>query len=464
MTIIRDIVAREILDSRGHPALEADVLVHDAAGVEFRGRAAVPSGASTGRREALELRDGDPARYRGRGLLKAVANIQERILPALAGMDVFDQALIDRRMCEIDGSPNKKNLGANAILAVSLACAKAAAKAEGLPLYRSLARHVSCARSPAFEGDIGAAGTALNPKTMPVPMMNVLNGGAHADNPLDIQEFMIVPVAAVDLREAIRCGAEIFQTLKSALTQRGLTTAVGDEGGFAPALASSQEAIELILEAIGQAGYAAGSDVHLALDVAASELFDEGRYHLRGEDRILDAGELAAWLEDLARKYPIVSIEDGMAEDDKEGWRLLSNRLGDRVQLVGDDLFVTCPATIAQGIEEGIANSVLIKLNQIGTLSETLEAIETARSSGYTVVISHRSGETEDTTIADLAVATAAGQIKTGSLSRSDRVAKYNRLIRIEEDLAGAEGAYYPRMAVFRPLARSSSGQSDTGI
>ncbi|WP_025770793.1 phosphopyruvate hydratase [Thioalkalivibrio sp. HK1] len=455
MSIIRDIVAREILDSRGHPALEADVLVQDAAGVEFRGRAAVPSGASTGRREALELRDGDPARYQKRGLLKAVANIRETILPALGGMDVFDQALIDERMCEIDGSPNKSVLGANAILAVSLACAKAAAEVEGLPLYRSLARHGSDDRSPESrgdsEGDSESAGTASNPKTMPVPMMNVLNGGAHADNPLDIQEFMIVPVAAADLREAVRCGAEVFQTLKAALTQRGLTTAVGDEGGFAPALASSQEAIELILEAIEQAGYAAGSDVHLALDVAASEFYEEGRYHLRGEGRILDAGEFAAWLENLAKNYPIVSIEDGMAEDDKEGWGILSNRLGDRIQLVGDDLFVTCPATIARGIEEGIANSVLIKLNQIGTLSETLKAIETARSGGYTVIISHRSGETEDTVIADLAVATAAGQIKTGSLSRSDRVAKYNRLIRIEEDLAKAEGAYYPRMAAFAP-------------
>ncbi|MBF2759244.1 MAG: phosphopyruvate hydratase [Ectothiorhodospiraceae bacterium AqS1] len=458
MSIIRDIVAREIVDSRGHPALEADVLVRDAAGGEFRGRAAVPSGASTGRREALELRDGDPARYRGRGLLKAIANIREKILPALGGMDAFDQRSIDRRMCEIDGTDNKSVLGANAILAVSLACAKASAKAQGLPLWRSLERHVapksSDAGSQASEGDSGVSGTASSPKTMPVPMMNVINGGAHADNPLDIQEFMIVPVAAADLREAIRCGAEVFQSLKAALTKRGLTTAVGDEGGFAPALATSEEAIELILEAIGQAGYAAGSDVHLALDVAASELYEEGRYHLRGEDRILDAGGVADWLRSLAHRYPIISIEDGMAEDDKEGWGLLSKALGERIQLVGDDLFVTRPATIAQGIEEGIANSVLIKFNQIGTLSETLDAIETARSGGYTVVISHRSGETEDATIADLAVATAAGQIKTGSLSRSDRVAKYNRLIRIEEELAAAEGAYYPGMAAFRPSAR----------
>ncbi len=462
MTLIHDIVAREIVDSRGNPALEADVLVRDAQGVEFRGRAAVPSGASTGRREALELRDGDPKRYRGRGLLLAVANIRERILPALVGMDVFDQGSIDRRMCEIDGSPNKKNLGANAILAVSLACAKAAAGAEGSPLYLGLAR--TAADRSSYPDSKGVSRAASSPKTMPVPMMNVLNGGAHADNPLDIQEFMIVPVAAPDLRDAVRCGAEIFQTLKAALTQRGLTTAVGDEGGFAPALASSEEAIESILEAIGQAGYAAGSEVYLALDVAASELYEEGRYHLRGEDRILDAGEFTDWLEALAKKYPIVSIEDGMAEDDKEGWRSLSERLGDSIQLVGDDLFVTCPETIARGIEEGLANSVLIKLNQIGTLSETLKAIEVARSGGYTVVISHRSGETEDTVIADLAVATAAGQIKTGSLSRSDRVAKYNRLMRIEESLVGGEGAYYPGLEAFRSFVDARAATSKGGI
>ena len=432
MTAIRNIVAREIIDSRGNPTVEADVVLDGG----IVGRAAVPSGASTGRREALELRDADPVRFYGRGVRRAVANVEERIRPALAGMDVADQRRIDATMLDLDGTDNKANLGANAILAVSLACAKAAARAAGQPLYRYL----------------GGPG----PFRMPVPMMNIVNGGAHADNNVDFQEFMIVPAGAPDLREAVRCGAEVFHSLKAVLGGRGLATAVGDEGGFAPDLRSNEEAIEVILEAIGKAGYRAGGDVHLALDVASSELYRDGEYRLASEGVSLDPAAFAGVLADWVERYPIVSVEDGMAEDDREGWKLLTGRLGGKVQLVGDDLFVTDPATIAKGIAEGVANSVLVKVNQIGTLTETLEAIETARSGGYTVVISHRSGETEDTTIADLAVATGAGQIKTGSLSRSDRVAKYNRLIRIEECLAPQGRSSYPGPSAFPCLAREA--------
>ncbi len=430
MTVIRDILAREIIDSRGNPTIEADVVLDGG----LVGRAAVPSGASTGRREALELRDGEPERFHGRGVRRAVANVEERIRPALAGMDAADQGRIDAAMRDLDGTDNKANLGANAILAVSLACAKAAARAAGLPLYRHLG------------GD--------GPFRMPVPMMNIVNGGAHADNNVDMQEFMIIPTGAADFREAVRCGTEVFHALKAVLGGRGLATAVGDEGGFAPDLRSNEEAVEIILEAIGKAGYRAGGDVHLALDVASSELYRGGKYHLDSEGVALDAAEFTDYLAGWVDKYPIVSIEDGMAEDDREGWKRLTGRLGGRIQLVGDDLFVTDPATIAAGIAEGVANSVLVKVNQIGTLTETLEAIETARAGGYTVVISHRSGETEDTTIADLAVATGAGQIKTGSLSRSDRVAKYNRLIRIEESLAPQGRSSYPGPSAFPCLAR----------
>ena len=439
MPTIRDLDAREILDSRGNPTVEVDVVL-DSGHV---GRAAVPSGASTGSREALELRDADPKRYHGRGVRHAIANIKEKIRPTLAGVDAGNQHLVDATMRDLDGTDNKANLGANAILGVSLACAKAAAGAAGQPLYQYL----------------GGPG----PYRMPVPMMNIVNGGAHADNNVDMQEFMIVPTGAPSLREAVRCGAEVFHSLKAVLGGRGLATAVGDEGGFAPDLASNEEAIEVILEAIGNAGYEAGGDVHLALDVASSEFYRDGEYRLGSEDVSLDAAGfadvLAAWVE----RYPIVSIEDGMAEDDRDGWKLLTGRLGGKVQLVGDDLFVTHPATIAAGIAEGVANSVLVKVNQIGTLTETLEAIETARSGGYTTVISHRSGETEDTTIADLAVATGAGQIKTGSLSRSDRVAKYNRLIRIEERLAPLQLSSYPGLAAFDGAARGNAGSGGVG-
>jgi enolase len=425
---IKDIVAREILDSRGNPTIEADVVLADGT----TGRAAVPSGASTGAREALELRDGDPDRYLGKGVRKAIGNVRGAIRDALLGREAHEQAAIDATMIELDGTPNKGKLGANALLAVSLACARAAAGARGQPLFRYL----------------GGAG----PYTMPVPMMNIINGGVHADNSVDLQEFMIVPIGAPSLCEAVRHGAEVFHALKAVLRAKGLATAVGDEGGFAPDLRSNEEAIEVILEAIGKAGYAPGEDVALALDSASSEFYRDGRYELAAEGRSLDAAGLvevyAAWVE----RYPIVSIEDGMAEDDWDGWAELTRRLGERVQLVGDDLFVTNPAILRQGIEKGVANSVLVKVNQIGTLSETLEAIEMARSAGYTSVISHRSGETEDTTIADLAVATGAGQIKTGSLSRSDRVAKYNRLMRIEEQLGASGGSSYPGRSVFTRL------------
>ena len=426
MAAIRDVVAREILDSRGNPTVEADVVLD---GGEV-GRAAVPSGASTGRREALELRDAEPDRFHGRGVRRAVANVGERIRPALVGLDVSDQRLIDATMLDLDGTGNKSNLGANAMLAVSLASAKAAARASGQPLYRYL----------------GGPG----PFRMPVPMMNIVNGGAHADNNVDMQEFMIVPTGAANLREAVRCGAEVFHSLKAVLSRRGLATTVGDEGGFAPDLASNEEAIEVMLEAIEGAGYAAGGDVHLALDVASSELYRDGAYHLGSEGVSLDSTAFAGVLADWVERYPIASIEDGMAEDDWDGWKILTARIGGRIQLVGDDLFVTNPAIISRGVSEGVANSVLIKVNQIGTLTETLEAIETARAAGYTVVISHRSGETEDTTIADLAVATGAGQIKTGSLSRSDRVAKYNRLIRIEEGLESEGQSSFPGLRALR--------------
>ncbi len=424
-TTVKDIVAREVLDSRGNPTIEADVLLEGGA----LGRGVAPSGASTGAREALELRDGNADRYLGKGVTKAVRNVQDRIRAALTGMDASDQQALDARMIELDGTENKSSLGANAILAVSLGCARAAARARGQSLFEYLG------------GD--------GPFTMPVPMMNIVNGGAHADNSVDLQEFMIVPSGAGSLREAVRVGAEIFHTLKRVLSGRGLSTAVGDEGGFAPDLESNESAIEAILEAVGEAGYTAGRDVHLALDVASSEFYDGGRYHLKSEGRSLDAAGFAELLADWVARYPIVSIEDGMAEDDWAGWRLLTQKVGDRCQLVGDDLFVTNPTIIARGIEEHVANAVLIKLNQIGTLSETLEAIDLCRKGRYAFVISHRSGETEDTTIADLAVATSAGQIKTGSLSRSDRVAKYNRLIRIEERLSAKDACRYPGLASF---------------
>ena len=408
MSEILDVQAREILDSRGNPTIEADVMVTGGA----MGRAAVPSGASTGSREALELRDGDPTRYLGKGVLKAVEHVNTEIRQALVGMEVLGQQDIDRTMIELDGTPNKGRLGANAILAVSVAAAKAAAREADLPLYRYLSTRSG------FQ--------------MPVPMMNIINGGAHADNNVDMQEFMILPVGAPTLAEAVRYGAEVFHSLKRVLRERGLNTAVGDEGGFAPDLPSNEAAIEVILEAIGRAGFEAGKDIFLGLDTASSEFYRDGKYQLSSEGRALSSVEMVDYLADWVERYPIISIEDGMAENDWDGWALLTERLGQRVQLVGDDLFVTNPAIIRQGIERGVSNAVLIKLNQIGTLTETLEAIEMAKAAGWGTIISHRSGETEDVTIADLAVATAAGQIKTGSMSRSDRVAKYNRLLRIE--------------------------------
>jgi enolase len=429
MTNIVDIRGREILDSRGNPTVEADVVCEGGA----RGRAAVPSGASTGRREALELRDGDAGRYLGRGVTKAVANVGGPIRDALLGMDASAQSDIDARMITLDGSPNKGELGANAILAVSLACARAAAESRGQPLYRYL----------------GGDARGDEPWRMPVPMMNIINGGAHADNRVDLQEFMVVPIGADSLAEAVRCGAEVFHALKAILAGKGYSTAVGDEGGFAPDLKSNREAVEVILEAIEKSGYAAGRDVCLALDPASSEFYRDGRYCLDSEAKSLDAEGFTDYLADWVDQYPIISIEDGMAEDDWDGWSTLTKRLGDRVQLVGDDLFVTDAKTITTGIERGVANSVLIKLNQIGTLTETLDAIHTAMKANYTVVISHRSGETEDTTIADLSVATGAGQIKTGSLSRSDRTAKYNRLLRIEEELAPDGACVYPGRKAF---------------
>jgi enolase 1/2/3 len=423
MTDIESVFAREILDSRGQPTLEVEVAL---AGGSI-GRAAVPSGASTGSREALELRDGDPKRYLGKGVSRAVANVNETISGHLVGEDAGDQAAIDRILIDLDGTPSKKNLGANAILGVSMACAKAAADAHALPLFRYL----------------GGA----NAKTLPVPLMNVVNGGAHADNNLDIQEFMIVPVGMTSFAEALRAGSEVFHTLKKLLHEKGLVTAVGDEGGFAPNLKSNAEALDFLLRAIEKAGYRPGEQVALALDVAASELYEGGGYQLEGK-KAIDTAAMIAYLRDLVGRYPIVSVEDGLAEADWEGWKRMTAAMGGTVQLVGDDVFVTNPEILRRGIDDGIANSILIKLNQIGTVTETLDAIEMAKRAGYTTVISHRSGETEDTTIADLSVAVNAGQIKTGSLSRSDRTAKYNQLLRIEELLA--DQAVYPGAAAFR--------------
>ena len=423
---IIDIRAREILDSRGNPTVEAEVEVEGG----FTGSAGVPSGASTGSREALELRDKDPSRYLGKGVLKAVENINTRLRDMLIGREVQAQADIDQMMIDMDGTENKGNLGANSMLAVSLATAAAAAKAKGLQLYEYLAE---------LDGSPGRY-------SMPVPMMNILNGGEHADNNVDIQEFMIQPVGAATFTEALRCGSEIFHTLKAVLSSNGLSTAVGDEGGFAPNLPSNEAALQMIMEAIDKAGYKAGENVFLALDCAASEFYKNGSYVLSGEDKQFNSEGFSDYLGDLVDRYPILSIEDGLDESDWDGWAYLTKILGDRIQLVGDDLFVTNPAILKKGIDEGIANSILIKVNQIGTLSETLEAIKLAREAGYTTVISHRSGETEDTTIADLAVATAAGQIKTGSLCRSDRVAKYNRLLRIEDH----SSAIFKGMTEFR--------------
>ena len=419
MAQIADIKAREVLDSRGNPTVEADVIL--ASGV--LGTACAPSGASTGSREALELRDGDKSRYLGKGVLKAVAAINGVIREALIGMDVTDQRALDNKMLELDGTENKTNLGANAILAVSLAAAKAAATVKGVPLYAHIA-------------DINGTSGQYS---LPVPMMNILNGGEHADNNVDIQEFMVQPVNFTKFSDALRCGAEIFHALKGVLQAKGLNTAVGDEGGFAPNLASNEEALVVIQEAIAKTSYQLGTDVTLALDCASSEFYKDGKYDLAGEGKVFDAEGFADYLAQLSENYPIVSIEDGMDESDWDGWAALTNKIGDKVQLVGDDLFVTNTKILKRGIEQGIGNSILIKFNQIGSLSETLDAIQMAKDAGFTVVISHRSGETEDTTIADLAVGTAAGQIKTGSLCRSDRVAKYNRLLRIEEELGENE-------------------------
>jgi enolase len=411
MSSIVDIVAREILDSRGNPTVECDVLLESG----VMGRAAVPSGASTGSREAIELRDGDAKRYGGKGVLRAVEHVNTQISEGIMGIDASEQSFIDQTLIDLDGTENKSNLGANAMLAVSMAVAKAAAEEAGLPLYRYF----------------GGAG----PMQMPVPMMNVINGGAHANNNLDMQEFMILPVGVPSFREALRCGAEIFQTLKKLLDSRGLSTTVGDEGGFAPSLRSNEEGILMILEAIDKAGYKAGEDVLLGLDCASSEFFRDGKYVLKSDNLSLTSAQFTDYLATWVDKYPIVSIEDGMAESDWDGWKILTKKLGAKTQLVGDDLFVTNTRILAEGIKMGVANSILIKVNQIGTLTETFAAIEMAKRSRYTSVISHRSGETEDTTIADIAVGTNALQIKTGSLSRSDRMAKYNQLLRIEEDL-----------------------------
>jgi enolase len=428
MSKITAVHAREVLDSRGNPTVEADVITD-------RGTlasACVPSGASTGSREALELRDGDPGRYGGKGVMRAVTAVNGAIADAVRGMDPADQRALDARMCELDGTDNKGRFGANAILAVSLAAARAAAADAGVPLFRHINR---------LFGEV--------PISMPVPMMNILNGGEHADNNVDIQEFMIQPVSMTSFREALRCGAEVFHALRKVLGARGIATSVGDEGGFAPNLGSNAEALEVIAQAVADAGYRLGEDVTLALDCAASEFHRDGRYELAGEGRSFDSGGFADYLAELVGRYPIVSIEDGMDEADWDGWRLLTDRLGQRIQLVGDDVFVTDTRILEQGIRRGVANAILIKVNQIGTLSETLDAIRMAHDAGYRAVISHRSGETEDTTIADLAVATGAGQIKTGSLCRSDRVAKYNRLLRIEEAL-GSEAVYRGRQELER--------------
>jgi enolase len=427
MARIVDIKAREILDSRGNPTIEADVVL--ASG--FTGSAMVPSGASTGEREAIELRDGDATRYLGKGVLKAVEFVNTEIRDAVLGMDASDQTALDNKMMQLDGTDNKGRIGANAILGVSMAAARASALEAGVPLYRYL----------------NTSGKFV----MPVPMMNIINGGSHADNSVDLQEFMILPVGAPSFKEAIRYGAEVFHNLAKVLKSRGLATTVGDEGGFAPNLSSNEEAIEIILEAIANAGYKAGEDIYLGLDAAASEFYKDGNYGLSSEGRTLNATEMTGFFAEWVEKYPIISIEDGLYENDWEGWKGLTDKVGDKIQLVGDDLFVTDPATLKEGIAKGVANSILIKVNQIGTLTETLEAINTAHAAGYTAVVSHRSGETEDTTIADLCVATGAGQIKTGSLSRSDRIAKYNRLMKIEEEL-GADAIYAGRSA-FKKLA-----------
>ncbi len=428
MSAIVDVVAREILDSRGVPTVEADVLLESG----VLGRAAVPSGASTGSREAIELRDGDDKRYFGKGVQRAVENVNTEICEAIIGLDAVEQRFIDHALIELDGTENKSRLGANAMLAVSLAVAKAAAEECGLPLHRYL----------------GGAGAM----SMPVPMMNVINGGAHADNSLELQEFLIIPLGLPTFRDALRCGAEVFQALKKLLKDKGLSTAVGDEGGFAPRLANHEAALKLIIEAIEAAGYKPGADVALGLDCASSGFYSDGEYTLACEGQTMKSAEFADFLAGWVGKYPLISIEDGMAENDWDGWKLLTKQLGKRVQLIGDDVFVTNTKIIEKGIKQGIANSVLIKVNQIGTLTETLAAIEMAKSAGYTVVISHRSGETEDTTIADIAVATNALQIKTGSLSRSDRLAKYNQLLRIEEDLGDA--AAYAGRSAFHQLRR----------
>lgn len=433
MSLIEVVTAREILDSRGNPTVEAEVMLADGT----TARAAVPSGASTGEHEAVELRDGDDTRYLGKGVLKAVDNINNQIADEIEGMDALDQADIDQTLIELDGTPNKSNLGANALLAVSLATARAAASFMGVPIYRYLG--------------------GVNARTLPVPMMNIINGGAHADNNVDFQEFMVMPVGAESFSEALRVGAEIFHNLKSVLKKRGLATSVGDEGGFAPNLKSNEEAIETILEAIDKAGYKAGDNVMIALDPAASEFYQDGKYVFKKSDkRELSSDEMIDYWASWVEKYPIISIEDGLAESDWDGWRKITERLGSRLQLVGDDLFVTNVEFLERGIREGCANSILIKVNQIGTLTETLDAIELAKTNNRTAVISHRSGETEDSFIADLAVATNAGQIKTGSLSRSDRIAKYNQLLRIEEDLQGA--ARFPGRKAFYQLAAGVAG------
>ncbi|MDD3266195.1 MAG: phosphopyruvate hydratase [Burkholderiales bacterium] len=423
MSAIVDIIAREVLDSRGFPTVEVDVVLESGA----FGRAAVPSGASTGSREALELRDGDKTRYNGKGVTKAIHNVNDSITEAILGLDALDQTLIDNTMLELDGTEYKSNLGANAMLAVSLATARAAADELGIPFFK-------------YVGGIGK-------KILPVPMMNVINGGEHANNNLDIQEFMIMPVGAPSFKEAIRYGSEIFQALKKICNTRGFSTSVGDEGGFAPSLDKNEDAIKMILEAITDAGYVAGKDIMIAMDCAASEFYKDGKYHLTAEGLELSPAQMVDYLENLVNNYPIISIEDGMAEQDNEGWKLLTERLGKRIQIVGDDLFVTNPRILSKGIENNIANSLLVKINQIGTLTETIEAVEMAKTANYTTVMSHRSGETEDSIIADLAVGLNCGQIKTGSMSRSDRIAKYNQLLRIEEMLG--ENAVYPGIKAF---------------
>ncbi|WP_164018806.1 phosphopyruvate hydratase [Pyxidicoccus trucidator] len=430
MTEIVHIVAREVLDSRGNPTVEAEVLLAGGS----RGRAAVPSGASTGEHEAIELRDGDKGRYLGKGVRKAVQNVTDTLAPGLVGLDAADQFAVDQKMLELDGTPTKGKLGANAILAVSMACARAAADAHGLPLYKY----------------VGGA----QARTLPVPLMNILNGGAHADTRVDVQEFMVVPAGATTFAEGLRWGAEVFHALKKILKGRKLATGVGDEGGYAPDLPANEEALKLIMEAIDQAGFKAGEQLFLALDVAASEFFDKGskKYKLKGEGKEFDSSGLLDYYRGLSERYPIISIEDGMAEDDWDGWKKITDALGGKMQLVGDDLFVTNVERLGRGIDTGVANSILVKVNQIGTLTETFDAVRMAHKAGYTSVMSHRSGETEDTTIADLAVALDCGQIKTGSASRSDRVAKYNQLLRIEQELGAA--ARYAGRSVFRSLAQ----------